>query len=190
MLQPDLFFSYGLASGLGIAAGRRLKKEESTWVNKYFLATILWLSAFFVPQVLYLLWRFPAWETMFVAKDYSDIPAWLVSLYPVAVIVMGALGFYVTHRLIKKGKMSAAVAQVAWSCAVATLLVFVGWDGTGYKRLLYTGTGAEWASGVAYPLADFFKSPVMTTLLWLEAIVLIPYAILFIRWARESQTAS
>lgn len=186
MLQPDLFFSYGLASGLTIAAGRKLKDEKSIFVNKYFIATIIWLSAFFIPQVLYLLWRFPGWESMFVAKTYSDIPAWVVSLYPVAIIIMGALGFYVTSRLLKKGKLPAAISQVGWSCAVATLIVFVGWDGTGFKRLLYAGTGIEWANGVTYPYTDFFKSQVFYTLLWLEALVLIPYMYLFTKWGREN----
>jgi hypothetical protein len=186
MLQPDLFFSYGLSSGLALAAGKKLTDEKSVWINKYFMATVLWLSVFFIPQVLYLLWRYPYWESMFWAKQYSDLPAWLVSLYPAAIIVMGALGFYITCLFLKRKNLSAAIAQAGWSFAVALIIIIVGWDGTGYERLLYAGTGLEWASGVAYPLTDFFKSPVFITLLWLEALILIPYAIIFIRWARET----
>jgi hypothetical protein len=187
MLQPDLFFSYGLASGLAIAAGKKLKDEKSPWVNKYFLATMMWFSAFFIPQILYLLWRFPGWESMFAAKTYEDIPAWIVALYPVATLIMAALGFHVTYSFLKKGKMPAAIAQVVWSVLAAVFVVFVGWDGTGYKRLFYTGTGIEWANGVAYPMTKFFGSEINITLLWLQTLILVPYAVLLIMWARENQ---
>ncbi|UCD84660.1 MAG: hypothetical protein JSU92_00285 [Deltaproteobacteria bacterium] len=189
MLQPDLLFSYGLSSGLAIAAGKKLKSEGCPWVNKYFITTVLWLSVCFVPQVLYLLWRFPAWESMFVAKDYSDIPAWLVAVYPIAILVLGALGFYVTYFFLVRDKPFAAVAQVIWSFGAAVFLVTIGWDGTGYKRLLYVGTGADWINGVTYPFTDFFASPVFFTLLWLQSLALIPYGFIFVKWVRENKSA-
>lgn len=184
MLQTDLFFSYGLASGLAIAAKMQLKKEPHPLVNKYFLATVLWLSLGFVPQILYLMRRFPAWESMFVVSEFPDYPAWFISLYAMAVVIVGVLGFHVTNSLLKKDKTFAAFAQVGWSNAAAAFLATIGWDGTGYKRLLYTGTGTDWANGLSFPFADFFTSPVFINLLWLEALLLIPYSILFIRWSR------
>ncbi|HUT55229.1 MAG TPA: hypothetical protein VM658_17700 [bacterium] len=184
MLQPDLFFAYGLSSGMAVAAGKQLKKQESIFVNKYFLSLVLWLSIFYIPQVFYLLWRFPAWESMFVAKELTDIPPWLISLYPVAVMAMGILGFFITARFIKQGKVPAALAQAGWSMAAALILITVGWDGTGYQRLFYIGSGADWANHVPYPLMDWFTSPIARTLTWLETIVMVPYIFLFIRWAR------
>ena len=185
MLQTDLFFSYGLASGLAIAASRKLKTEPHPLVNKYFLATILWLSLGFVPQILYLTRRFPGWESMFVVNTISGYPPWFLSLYAIATIVLGALGFHVTNSLLNKEKTFAAVAQVVWSNVAAAFLATIGWDGTGYKRLLYTGTGTDWANHVSFPLTDFFTSPVFINLIWLEALLLIPYSILFIKWTRE-----
>jgi len=187
MLQPDLLFSYGLSAGLAIAAGKKLRREKSPWVNKYFIVTVFWLSICFIPQILYLLWRFPAWESMFVAKDYSDIPAWVVAIYPIAILILGALGFYVTYYFLVKEKSFAAIAQVIGSVTAALFLVTIGWDGTGYKRLLYAGTGTDWANGLIYPFTDFFSSPVFSTLMWLEALVLIPYVCIFIKWARENK---
>jgi len=186
MLQTDLFFAYGFSSGLALAAGRKLRNEKSPWVNKYFIATILWLSIGFVPQILYLARQFPAWETMFIAKTYSDYPPWLLSLYSIAVIIMGALGFYLTYLFLKKGHTSLAVIQLIGSLAIAVFLATVGWDGTGYQRLLYPGTGADWANGVVFPITDFFLSPVSISLLWLESFLLIPYSFLFIKWLRET----
>jgi len=187
MLQTDLFFSYGLASGLAIAASSKLKAEPHPLVNKYFVATILWLSLLFVPQILYLMKRFPAWESMFVARSYADYPPWFMSLYPIATVIIGMLGFQVTNILLKKGNTLAAMLQGVWSFAVAMFLSIVGWDGAGYRRLLYPGTGDDWANGVIFPLADFFTSPVFLNLLWLEALLLIPYSLLFIRWVREKE---
>lgn len=184
MLQTDLFFSYGLASGLALAAKNKLKMEPDALVNKYFLATILWLSLLFVPQILYLLKRFPAWESMFVAHFDSDYPPWFMSLYPIATIVMGALGFYFTNIFIRKGNTTAALIQVIWSFFVAIFIATIGWDGTGYQRLLYAGTGTDWQNGVVFPFPAFFTGPVFLNLLWLEALLLIPYSFLYLKWAR------
>ena len=73
MVQVDVFWSYGLASGLALAAGKNLKKVEDPWVNKYFLGILIWISVFFAPSGIYLLWNFPGWETMFVAETHRDI---------------------------------------------------------------------------------------------------------------------
>jgi len=185
MLQPDLFFAYGMSSALAVAAGKKLQEEKSPWVNKYFLATMMWLSALYVPQVFYLLWRFPAWESMFVVKELADIPPWFILLYPMVVIGLGALGFQATLRLARREKWAAAIGQVGWSMGLAVVIVFVGWDGTGYQRLFYAGTGAEWAANVKYPLTAFFTSEVNQTLLWLECLVLAPFAFMLVKWSRE-----
>jgi len=185
MLQTDLFFSYGLASGLAIAASRKLKTEPHPLVNKYFLATILWLSLGFVPQILYLTLRFPAWESMFVVNNISGYPPWFMSLYAIAVIILGALGFHVTNSLLKKEKTLVAAAQVVWSNVAAGFLATIGWDGSGFRRLLYPGTGDDWVNGAVFPLTDFFTSAVFINLIWLEALLLIPYSILFIKWSRQ-----
>ena len=190
MLQPDLFFAYGLSSGLSLAAGKKLTEEKSVCVNKYFLLTLAWLTVFYLPQIYYLLGRFPAWESMFVFTGPEDIPPWFLSLYSVATIAAGVLGFHVTRSLLAKAKTAAALVQVAWSMGLATVIIFVGWDGTGYQRLFYAGSGADWAAGVVYPFSDFFRGPVMITLLWLEALVLIPYVALLARWTREAQRSA
>jgi hypothetical protein len=184
MLQPDLFFAYGLSSGMAVAAGKQLKKQESTFANKYFLSLVVWLFAFYVPQVFYLLRRFTGWESMFVIRDFNDVPAWLYGLYPGATLVMAALGFYVAAALLKSGRVRAAAAQFPIGILIACLIMTVGWDGTGYQRLFYIGSGADWMNHVSYPILDWFTSPIARTLAWLETIVMVPYIVLFIRWAR------
>ena len=62
------------------------------------------------------------------------------------------------------------------------IIVFVGWDGTGYKRLFYVAAEPAWSPEAAVSVVDFFKSNIFITLIWLEALILIPYNVLFIRW--------
>ena len=186
MLQVDVFLSYGLSAGLAVASSKLAIKEESPLRDKYFVAAVLWLGLAFVPQVLYLCWRFPAWESMFVATSASDYPPWLASAACIAMILMGVAGFTITRALLIRGRRVAALAQVAWSVGLPLFLVTYGWDGTGLKRMLYAGTGADWAAGVAHRYTDFASSPVGVALIWLEALALIPYAILFVRALRES----
>jgi len=187
MLQIDLLVSYGLSSGIALVSRRKLVRKKSLWVNKYFIVTILWLAMTFAPQVVYLCWRFPAWESMFVARDGTAYPFWLASLASIGMIVMGVLGFIITASLARKRRFKAAVAQVVWSLGLTGLLVTYGWDGTGWKRLLYAGSGADWAAGIKYPIADFLSGPIAMTLIWLEALVIVPYCIIFFLFLREDR---
>jgi len=186
MLQPDVFFAYGLSSGLALAAGKQLRKEPSAWVNQYFTGTLLWLSLFYVPQIFYLLFRFPAWETMHWKQGLAEIPPGFMGLYTAGIIAAGVLGFQLTRHFIKRGNNAAALAQVAGAMLAAAFIVTVGWDGTGYRRLLYVGA-APWTPEAAVSLVEFIKSEVFTTLLWLEGLILTPYAIMFIWWAQKGK---
>lgn len=173
MVQVDIFWSYGLSAGLALAAGNSLKKETSFWKHPSFALSLLWTATVFAPSGMYLLWAFPGWETMFVARDHSSIPAWLVCLFSLTNITQGVLGFAVTAYFLRQGKKSAAIAQTVWAHAAMLFVLVVGWDGTGYKRFFYAGTGEEWHSGAGYPLSAFFSSPVFYTLLGM-GVVFIP----------------
>jgi hypothetical protein len=190
MVQIDLFLSYGLSSGLAIAAKRRIKSEPSPWLNRYTLSTLLWLALLFVPQVCYLLWRFPAWETMFVARGHEDIPAWLVAALPAAMVILGLAGFLVTAYFVRLGKLLAAWLQFGVTAAVAVFLVTYGWDGTGYQRLLYAGDGADWAAGKEYALGDFFSCDVFISLAVLQSLLLIPFLYFLWKWSRGTESGA
>src|SRR4051812_45161832 len=125
MVQVDVFWSYGLASGLTLAAGKRLKKDRNLWVNKYFLGMLLWIAIFFAPSGIYLLWKFPYWETMFLATDHRDIPGWLVVIFSITNITQAVLGYYVTARMIRAGRDFSAKMQAIWSHAAMWLILLV-----------------------------------------------------------------
>ncbi len=190
MVQIDLLVAYSMSSGLALAAGRELAAEPDHWINRYSFATLSWLTLLFGPQVLYLLWQYPCWETMFVAGSRGAIPAWLVAGYPIAAAVAGMAGFYLTARLVKEGRLPLARLQVAWSGLGALFVSTVGWDGAGYRRMLYGGSCAEWADGRVYSIFDFLSTAVARDLVWLELVVLVPYAVLLMRWLRSDRAAT
>lgn len=187
MVQVDVFWSYGLASGLALAAKRQLKEEKSPWVNKYFIATMLWTACVFAPSGAYLLWAFPYWETMFVARTHTSIPAWLTAAFSLTNITQAWLGYYVTYRLIQAGKDRLAAFQTIWSHAAMLFILVIGWDGTGLKRFLYAGTGDEWYAGVPYEWTAWFSSPVFYALLGMAVVFIPSYFFMVVRWNREGR---
>jgi len=187
MVQVDIFWSYGLASGLALAGSKTIKKESSPWKNEVFVGTLLWLSLLFGPSGLYLLWNFPYWETMFVAKTHGDIPAWLVAVFGFTNISQGILGYYVTWKCLRLGNKFAATMQTVWSHMAMLFILVVGWDGTGYRRFFYAGTGEEWVNGVNYEISAFFSSPVFLTLLAMGVVFIPSYWYLCKRFSRISQ---
>lgn len=185
MVQIDLFVAYGMSSGLAIAAGEQLAAESDRWANRYAMATLSWLTLFLAPQVLYLLWQYPCWETMFMASGHAAIPAWLAAGYPIAIGVVGMAGFFSTAQLLRAGKARHAWLQAIGGVLAAVFFATYGWDGTGYTRMLYAGTCADWADGRVFGVLEFLGAPVARDLLWLETLAMVPYAALVVHWRRS-----
>jgi hypothetical protein len=175
MVQVDIFWSYGLSAGLALAAGKKLKNETSFWDNKYFNLTLIWSALIFAPSGIYLLWTNPGWETMFVAESHSSIPAWLVCLFAFTNITQGILGFYFTWWFLRRGNQRAAAFQTIWAHTAMLLVLVFGWDGAGYKRFFYAGTGTEWHQGTEFPLTAFFSSNIFYSLLLLGVFFIPTY---------------
>jgi hypothetical protein len=186
MVQVDIFWSYGLSAGLALAAGPALKKETSFWNNKFFSLTLLWTATIFAPSGIFLLWQNPGWETMFVARDYTSLPPWLVCLFSFTNVTQGILGFYVTWYFLRKGNQTLAMLQTVWSHLAMLLILIFGWDGTGYRRFFYAGTGEEWHTGVEYPVSAFFSAPIFYALLALGVVFIPTYFGLMTKFRRAS----
>jgi hypothetical protein len=187
MVQVDVFWSYGLAAGLAVAAKHQLKREAEPFNNKHFTAIVLWTALVFAPSGMYLLWAFPYWETMFVARTYEDIPPWLVTAFAATNVTQAVLGYWVTWKLLRAGKDFAAMMQPIWSHAAMLFILFVGWDGSGFKRFSYAGNGDEWARGVEYPWTAWFSSPVFYALLGMAVVFIPTYFGLVWKWSKTSE---
>lgn len=175
MVQVDIFWSYGLSAGLALASHRIVKASKTWWNNEAFIFSVLWTSIVFAPSGIFLLWLNPGWETMFVAKDHASIPPWLVTAFAATNVTQGVLGFYITSRLIRVGRWTAAKWQAGGAHLAMLFILVVGWDGTGYRRFFYAGTGEEWHTGVTHDFTAFFTSPIFFALLGLGVVFLPTY---------------
>ena len=99
-------------------------------------------------------------------------------------------GFAVTGRFIKQQRYALAWAQFAVSFVVTFPICTYGWDGTGYQRFLYAGTGTEWAQGVRYPISEFFSGDVAATISWILPSWLVPYLIVMTHWLRTAPSSA
>lgn len=193
MVQVDVFWSYAIGATFAASASRQLKElsDLSDWkrafINKYFVYTLLFLSCLFAPSGVYLLWAFPQWETMQVATNRADIPAWLVTLFVITNITQGILGYWVAYKFIQKGKIKYAWLQVIIGYLIMLFILIYGWDGTGWQRFLYDASmhgGALWRTG-EYDGISFLKGHVAYTLYGM-GIVVGPFLLLpILKWIKK-----
>ena len=176
MVQVDVFWSYALGATFASAACRQLKDDDKPFYNKYFVYTVLYLACIFAPSGVYLLWNFPHWETMQVARSHADIPAWLVVVFAVTNITQGILGYWVCYKFIQKGRYYAAHLQWFLGYLCMFFILLYGWDGTGWQRFLYDATmhgGTLWSPGIHDGLG-FITSNVCLTL-FVMGLFVIPF---------------
>lgn len=188
MVQVDVFWSYALGASFASAAARQLKEEKSPFASKYFTYTAFYLACIFAPSGLYLLWEFPHWETMQVAKVYTDIPGWLVVIFGVTNVLLGVLGFWVAWRFIQKGNFYMAHIQWLGGYFFMFFILLYGWDGTGWQRFLWDPTvnnGRLWEPGLSMGFSFLTDSRVAYTL-YCMGIFVIPFLIVPMAiWIRE-----
>lgn len=175
MVQVDVFWSYGLSAGLALAGQQTIRQSKNWYENTAFLFSVLWTACVFAPSGFYLLWTNPGWETMFVARDFTSLPPWLVTLFALTNITQGVLGFYVTASLLRANKKTSAIWQPIWSHLAMFFILIFGWDGTGYRRFFYAGTGEQWHTGVEFSILDFFSSSIFFALLILGVFFIPTY---------------
>jgi hypothetical protein len=182
----DVFWSYGIGAGLGVAAaGRSPEEPVSRWSDPYLMKTLLFLALVFAPSGLYLLWSFPSWETMHAGT--RDMPAWLVCLFGITNVTQGLLGYLVAQRLMRAGRTYLAYLQHVWAYLAMFLVLVHGWDGTGYQRFFsptrddFLGWSGDWQA--------WLTSPVALTLLAM-GVVLVPLLLrMQVAWLGQPRAA-
>jgi hypothetical protein len=185
MVQVDVFWSYGIGAGLGLASAAKGLKRETV---KQALSTpaafhvLLFLALCFAPSGFVLLWSFPSWETMHVGT--RELPGWLVAAFGVTNITQGLLGFVVARHLAASGKQFSAYLHWVGAYFGMFFILVHGWDGTGYMRFLSPTRealdGWTWATGKAWLTSD------VAITLEVMGVFLIPWLIgLSVTWLRE-----
>lgn len=189
MVEVDVFWAYGLGAGFAAAATHQIARGDADavgptgwprWFSPYFTVTVLYLALFFAPSGVYLLWHFPDWETMQVARDHSSLPAWLVTVFAVTNVSQGVLGYWVTQRLIRAGRRYAAFLQTFVGYFGMFFILVHGWDGRGYQRFFSADRSVfeTWPRNPSFGDAmsragHWVSSPVALTLAAMGVIVVV-----------------
>jgi hypothetical protein len=208
MVQVDVFWSYGIGSGFALAAARQLGARRTEpaaadgprgmqapggfWTNPYLLAATLYLALLFAPSGIWLLWGFPDWETMQAAQDHASLPAWLVACFAVTNISQGVLGFWVTERLILRGRRYLAFLSMVFGYFGMFFILVHGWDGRGYQRFFSADRGVfeAWPANPSATEAlgragDWVASPVALTLAGMGVFIVPALLVPMVSWLRS-----
>ncbi len=197
MVQVDVFWAYSLGATLAAASGRQIKaaaegrlekdpvhpirREDTPFITRYFVKALLFLSLIWAPTGMILLLKHPSWETMQVFSGIVSLGEhpFIVLAFGWTNVALGILGYWVTSRLVTKGRFYAAHFQwlIGYFCMFFILLY--GWDGLGYDRFLYDRDmfgGAPWTPGAGIApgagINFLFSSVAMT--LYMDGLFLIP----------------
>lgn len=182
MVQVDVFWSYGIGAGLGLASApgtgsrvRDLVKEGPAFHTLLFLAVVL------APAGFVSLWSNPSWQTMHAGT--RELPAWLVALFGITNITQGLVGFWVARRLYEKGRPFAAYLQWVLGYFLLYFVLVQGWDGTGYQRFFSPTkeslAGWTWATVLTWLTSD------VAILLLVMLVVMVPWLLgLTVPWLR------
>lgn len=201
MVQVDVFWGYGWGASLAMAAAQQLKHDKKPLENKYFVATLTFLSLFWAPTGMLLLIRHPSWETMQAAESFSAMSEWLILAFGVTNVTQGMLGYWVGQKLIAAGKTHWAHLNWILGYFGMFFILLYGWDGLGYDRFLYDrdmlpgspawtpGAGVE-AAGALAAIWNFVQSSAAITL-YIDGVYLLPpFGILVWLWRREADRAA
>jgi len=192
MVQVDIFWSYGLGAGFAMAAHRQLLLPPEADNNclaqsPFFTHALLFLSLFFAPSGICLLWAFTNWETMQVFT-YDTLPTWLVTGFAITNITQGILGFWVVRFLLRIGKPYFAFLQVVFAYFMLFFILVHGWDGTGYQRFFSYDQAAFANWGARPPMENvlaWLVGPVAFTLYGM-GVVMLPWMLgLISRWLMQ-----
>ncbi|MFB9321585.1 hypothetical protein, partial [Cryptosporangium minutisporangium] len=157
--------------------------------DPYLLIAALYCAALFAPSGAWLLWGYPSWETMHVG-DYDTIPAWLVALFAATNTTQGVLGYLVTRRLLRTGRLRLAAFQLVAAYFGMFFILVHGWDGRGYERF-FSETRADFRTWDSRPVltqvADWVGSGVALTLYGMGVVLLPVMFWLYVRWHRAGR---
>ncbi len=192
MVEVDVFWAYGIGAGFAAAATQQIAQSKdrpadvptSGWQryfsSPYLFVTVLYCALLFAPSGAYLLWAFPDWETMHVARDHGSLPAWLVTLFAITNVSQGILGYWVTAKLIRAGRRYPAFLQAGLGYFGMFFILVHGWDGHGYQRFFSADRHVfeAWPHDPSFSDAleragRWLTSPVALTLAGMSVIVVV-----------------
>ncbi|GHI41659.1 hypothetical protein Sviol_60670 [Streptomyces violascens] len=154
-MQVDLFLAYGTGAMFTASAARQTHAGRRAPASRRFrllsaplFPCVLFHALLLAPACVWLLARFPAWETMQVMQS---APVWARALFGAATVAFGIAGCIAGRRLSAKGNLPAAYANLTAPWTLTFVVLTYGWDGQGYCRFL-SPTTFDPASCASRPL--------------------------------------
>eukprot|EP01064_Diplonema_japonicum_P039203 TRINITY_DN977_c0_g1_i1.p1 TRINITY_DN977_c0_g1~~TRINITY_DN977_c0_g1_i1.p1 ORF type:complete len:279 (+),score=27.63 TRINITY_DN977_c0_g1_i1:46-882(+) len=165
MIQVDVFWSYAMGAFFACCAGPLLSKHKNTTENWYFAYTAIFLSCIFAPSGVFLLNRNPGWETMFVFDHHSFgekslLAAFIPTAFGCTNTLLGLIGFWVSHKLMRSNKR--------WLATYFFMSSYMGMFsilGFGYGRFLFQGTIDDWRAGKQCHIETIFSFEITRVIL-------------------------
>ncbi|MFG2607131.1 hypothetical protein ACGFT2_26840 [Streptomyces sp. NPDC048514] len=140
MMQVDVFVAYGTGAMFAASAARHTyggRRAPASGRLRLLSAPLFPCALFHVlllaPACVWLLARFPAWETMQVMQSAS---VWARALFGAGTVAFGIAGCAAGRRFSAKGDLPAAYANLTAPWALVFIVLTYGWDGQGYCRFL------------------------------------------------------
>jgi hypothetical protein len=201
MVQVDIFWSYGLGAGFAVSAARQLGKMKDAretapggdaeasapFVNRYFIAALVYAACFFAPSGVYLLWQFPSWETMHVWD--RSLSALLVTAFAITNVTQSVLAFWLCSRCIRAGNSFRAYLHFVIAYFCMFFILVHGWDGRGYQRF-FSVTRADFLAWSTSNVGAWFKSDVAITLCAMGVVLLPVMFYYMVKWLRAGYEAA
>jgi len=103
MVQIDLPWALLIGSTLAESDKVQIPSDTSAVRNQCFLGGLAFMCLLFNPSAMYLLWRYPDWETLYWVK--GAIPFWLPPLDLAVLSLLYFVGFRWGYAQIKKGQL-------------------------------------------------------------------------------------
>ncbi len=170
----DLAVHFFCGQAAALSAEKKIKTLPA--VNMYLARFLLVSIVTFLPFAYYYIFYFHDWSWMYFS-DKRTFPFAISLLMPVAYLVLGTLGFFAAHALIKKGALSASIVLCSLSGIFLLAMTLALW-----KRFYFVGTTKEFFDGTAVP---FLKTPLLPVILVMGFVFPPAFVALLIRNARE-----
>lgn len=141
MVQIDIPWAFLIGSTLAEADHVELANERSATQSPCFLVGLAFISILFNPSGMYLLWRYPGWETMYWLDD-QHLSALLPAVFLSVLSVMYTLGYILGHRKLR-GNQRSSLRRINTIASLA-VLAFLAFN---YRRFLFLGSSQEFSHG-------------------------------------------
>jgi hypothetical protein len=140
MVQIDLPWALLIGSTLAESDKVQIPSDTAVFRNQCFLGGMAFMCLLFNPSAMYLLWRYPDWETLYWVK--GSIPFWLPPLDLALLTFLYVLRFWWGYTRIQKGHLK--TLQIFNRTLTFLIPLFVVLH---HRQFFFVGTYQEFVAG-------------------------------------------